>query len=132
MPDKKLKFLVVDDDPAVAWALGRALRDHESTIETDPENAYRRLSGGEWFDVVVCDTRMPVVSGRELLAVAREMPEPPIFLLMSGDDNVIDEAADATLHKPFTANHLLERVTILWRRKTRATTQPLPRVVSAQ
>jgi DNA-binding response OmpR family regulator len=128
MSNKPLKILVVDDDPVVATALGRILRKHEPTVETDPEMAYRRLSGGEWFDVVVCDTKMPGLDGRQLLAVARELVDPPILVLMSGDDNVQDADADVTLHKPFTASHLLELLAVLSRQRSEATTQRIPRM----
>jgi DNA-binding response OmpR family regulator len=128
MSNKPLKILVVDDDPLVATALGRVLRKHEPTIDTDPEMAYRRLNGGEWFDVVVCDANMPGVGGRQLLAVARSLPDPPIFVLMTGDDNVQDTHADVTLHKPFKVSHLLDLVATLSRRRSQATTQPMSRI----
>jgi len=128
MPNKPLKILVIDDDPTIATVLGRGLRRHQPTVETDPERAYRRLSDGEWFDVVVCDSRMPGRGGEQLLAASRAWPDPPIFVLMSGAEIIGDLAADVTLHKPFTVTRLLDLVAIVAHRRSCAITQPIAHV----
>jgi DNA-binding response OmpR family regulator len=127
MPSQPLKILIVDDDRSVARALARALSDHRTVIESDPVAAMRRISEGQWFDVVVSDKRMPGMDGLELLASARKLPDPPIFVLISGDDALDATDADATVAKPFATADLLALITTLSTRRAVATTQPIPR-----
>ncbi len=57
------RVLVVDDEPAVARALGRMIGDvHDVRIANDGDEALA-LIGREHFDVVLCDVMMPRVSG---------------------------------------------------------------------
>jgi signal transduction histidine kinase/CheY-like chemotaxis protein len=60
--------LLVDDDEAVAVAHARRLRRPGLHVEVCSSSvlALGRISGGERFDAVVCDCRMPNLSGVEL------------------------------------------------------------------
>ena len=127
MPDRKLNILIVDDDRRIAAAIGRAFRDHRPVVETDSVAAARRLSAGEWFDVVVSDHQMPGVTGLELLAAARRMPDPPIFVLMSADDDLEPIGAEAMLQKPFKMADLMLVVATAAKRKAAAPTRPIER-----
>ncbi len=122
MGDRVLKILIVDDDRWLASALKRALREHRPVVETDSVAAARRLTEGEWFDVVVSDYNMPRVTGLELLATAREMRDPPIFVLMSGDDGLEPIGAEAVLQKPFKMSDLILVITAAPNRKASAPT----------
>jgi DNA-binding response OmpR family regulator len=126
MPNDSLKILIVDHDASVALALERGLSPHRATIETDAKAAYCRLVAGEWFDAVVCNASMHEMKGHELLATVRELTDPPVFVLISGDRN-INSKADAILHKPFPVGDLLDLLGIFSRAKATSRTQPLPR-----
>jgi CheY-like chemotaxis protein len=58
---------VVDDDIFVARAIERILTlQYEVTIETSPSAVLTRLHAGERWDVILCDMRMPEMTGLEL------------------------------------------------------------------
>lgn len=117
MPDARLEILIVDDDPTLARSIARTLHLHRATVETDPAAALQRVRGGERFDVILCDARMPVVDGAGVLAASRELSDPPIFILMSAYDDLGDVDADAVLYKPFHASQLLGLIAVLIARR---------------
>ena len=68
--------LVVDSDPNVATALGRALaEEHDVVVADGAPDALRRVAAGESFDAVVCDVSMHEMSGVDFYAeVLRHAP----------------------------------------------------------
>ncbi len=66
-------MLLVEDDPIVAKAHARWLRrvGLRVSICERPAYALERLSAGERFDGVICDGRMPNLSGVEFFVRAR-------------------------------------------------------------
>jgi PAS domain S-box-containing protein len=61
------RILVVDDEPMIGMAIRRTLqREHEVVTLTSAREAQERLTGGEHFDVILCDLMMPEMSGMEL------------------------------------------------------------------
>lgn len=128
-----MRILVIDDDMYVLRALQRSLRSHDVSIVANPLNATAMVEAadvdGEPFELVVCDHEMPGMSGLDVLARLRSGRQPPMLLLMSGDD--IDEAgaiADSVLLKPFQLGEIVDAVTRIRVRRSRAETRRLPHV----
>jgi two-component system response regulator MprA len=115
--------LVVDDDPSIREAVGRALRldGYSVTLAGDGLGALREIEATDQ-DVVLLDIGLPELDG---LAVCRRIRtggrRTPILLLTARDavsDRVegLDAGADDYLVKPFALDELLARVRALIRR----------------
>jgi PAS domain S-box-containing protein len=112
------RVLVVDDDVAVARALGRMIGDeHEVHTANDGEEALRMI-GREAFDAVLCDVMMPRVSGIDVYERVRA-EHPALaqrFALVTGGVFAPDIRARLEAHgvrclyKPFDRAALLELV----------------------
>jgi DNA-binding NarL/FixJ family response regulator len=111
-----LKVLIVDDDPRILRGLHWMLRRHvelDVSTESFAEKAIDRMIANdlrdEPFDVVICDSRMPGVTGADVHHAVRLCREPAIFISMSGGDLEPDEA-DGNLLKPFTREECVEMI----------------------
>jgi PAS domain S-box-containing protein len=71
------RVLIVDDEPALASALGAFLSlEHHVTVVGRGDQALALLSAGQRFDAIVCDVLMPKISGIELYEeLERSHPE---------------------------------------------------------
>jgi CheY-like chemotaxis protein len=83
-PELHGRVLVIDDDAMVSMTISRALRDHEVTALSDPNEAIRRIVAGQRFDVILCDLMMPNITGMDvhaqLMECAPEMAERMVFI----------------------------------------------------
>ncbi|MDQ8045458.1 MAG: response regulator transcription factor [Solirubrobacteraceae bacterium] len=115
--------MLVDDEPAVRTALGRALELEGYTVlhAGDGAHALHRLQT-EPVDAIVADVTMPVLDGlafcRALRARGTTTPVLMLTALQSVDDRVagLDAGADDYLPKPFALRELLARLRALLRR----------------
>lgn len=60
------RLLVIDDEPPVARALARFLRELEVTIVEGGRAALEVIRAGATFDVILCDLMMPDLTGMEV------------------------------------------------------------------
>lgn len=112
-PKPAARILIIDDDAIVARSMSRRLNTMVVLIETDPRRAAERIRADEHFDVILCDLRMPGMSGREVLEVIRAhyagRADGPKVIMTSGGDELLDPSAidAAVLQKPFRPHELL-------------------------
>jgi len=117
------RIRVVDDDPAVLDALGRALRLEGYAVDAVAEGyeaLHRQLR--DPADAVVLDGRLPDLDGLEVCRRMRaDEDHTPVLMLTARDavaDRVagLDSGADDYLVKPFALEELLARLRALLRR----------------
>jgi signal transduction histidine kinase/FixJ family two-component response regulator len=105
------KVLVVDDDAHVRAVLQRLLDEHEVTLVADGTTALARLTGGEAFDVVLCDLMMPELTGMDLHAriseLAPSLVDRMVFMTAGaftrGARDFLDRVPNERIEKPVDA-----------------------------
>jgi DNA-binding NtrC family response regulator len=110
--------LVVDDDPGMLRAMIKVLAKEGMRVTgvSDPAAVVKKLADSEKrFDLVITDLRMPMFSGRGVLALASALPELPVIIITAfGGPDVQAEAlrlgAFAFLEKPVARTELLDVV----------------------
>jgi two-component system nitrogen regulation response regulator GlnG len=109
------QILIVDDEEAVCWALGRALtRDgHKVAVAPSAEEAFT-LAARQRPDAVVLDVRLPGMDGLSALGRLRELTAdaPVIVVTAFGNLNTAVSAVEGGafdyLAKPFDLDQALE------------------------
>lgn len=104
------KILVVDDDASLRELLQDCLARAGHTVETAETGAeaMTRLRAGR-FDLVTLDVKMPLLGGRETLALIRRDPKLaklPVLMCTAQDtmaevDDAFAAGADGYIVKPF-------------------------------
>ena len=109
------RILVVDDEPAERFLVGRTLRKagHNVTVAEDGAEGLQAVLESP-PDLVVTDVMMPVMDGLELIRRLRGDPATAdIPILAASGDPRLAVAADAVLKKPYEATSLIEMVQAL-------------------
>ncbi|KFE68689.1 response regulator [Hyalangium minutum] len=121
-PSRRGRILIVDDEPLVSQAIRRSLqREHEVVVLTSAREAHARLTGGEQFDVILCDIMMPEMSGidlyEELARVGPALSERMVFLTGGAFTprarEFLGQIKNPCLEKPFNPRDLQELVRTL-------------------
>ena len=109
--------LVVDDDRGMLRAMTRVLSKEGMRVTgvSDPTVVVSKLMSEIRFDLVITDLRMPMFSGRGVLALASALPELPVIIITAfgGPDaeaQAIQLGAFAFLEKPVAAAELIDVV----------------------
>ena len=91
-----LRVLAVDDERPALDDLARVLRAQPAVAEVDTaasgEEALHALTGGEHYDAVFLDVRMPGLDGVELARVLRRFASPPALIFVSAYESAAVEA----------------------------------------
>jgi signal transduction histidine kinase len=84
---RRLRILVVDDEPLITTVVARALSGHDVVARTSAGDALELLRAGERFDVILCDLMMPQMTGMELYdhVVALDAAQAQRMIFMTGD-----------------------------------------------
>jgi CheY-like chemotaxis protein len=106
------RVLVVDDEPMLCATIQRMLEgNHDVTATTTAKEALRLISGGERFDIILCDLMMPSMTGMdlhaELLASAPDQARKLVFMtggVFTQNARIyLDKASNLSIEKPFRA-----------------------------
>lgn len=109
-----MKLLVVDDEPGLRKSLSLLLSEegYDVDVEGDPAVALTRALSHS-YDMILCDVRMPGMTGIEFLRTYRERDGGALLIMMSafgGEDAAIEamkEGAYDYLSKPFRADEVV-------------------------
>jgi two-component system NtrC family sensor kinase len=112
---RPLNILVVDDEPHILHYMRATLESWGHTVEVASDGTYaleRALAGQ--FDVIICDLRMPHLSGRDMYTkLVREDPRVAERVIFATGDTVrgdtlqfLERLGRPYLHKPFTLAEL--------------------------
>src|SRR2546426_1196640 len=112
-----MRILIIDDDRTFCRYLAEMLGalGHDVDSVTDGLVGFERCLRSV-YDVVVCDVRMPLISGTELVAeLQRDRPSLDVILISAfADEQLVTQAAQVgarLLSKPFDAA-VLERALV--------------------
>jgi putative two-component system response regulator len=102
MSVEKYKILCVDDEPDIVSTLRRAFRkDYEVVTATSGLEGIAQIKA-QRFDLIICDQRMPEVTGDMVLKYAMEHQPEAIRILLTGYsdmDSLIKCVNDAGIYK---------------------------------
>ena len=114
--------LVVDDEPQILMIIKFALETAGITVETasDGGRAWDKFTK-KYYDLVVLDLMIPVISGISLAQRIRAMSDVPIIMitaLSEESDRIkgLESGADDYITKPFSPKELTLRAQSLLRR----------------
>ncbi len=119
-----MRILVIEDDPIVGQFVKRGLEEQQWTVdlEADGESGERAASGGDAYDLVILDMRLPGKDGLSVLRTLRSRGFQRPVLVLTAQDAVdakvqtLRAGADDYVTKPFAFEELLARIEALSRR----------------
>jgi len=115
------RIMVVDDLPDQIFTIKQTLENLDDEYEIigveSGEQCLELLNNGEVPDLILSETRMPGMTGRELLDRLKENPtwkDIPIFFLTAWEDKPAEDSigslGDGHIEKPFDMRDLKERI----------------------
>lgn len=120
---RRMRALLVEDDPKLAGYVAQALREEGWAVDvaaTGPEGSL--LAHTEPYDALVLDVMLPGKNGFQIVAELRAAGvRTPVLMLTARDDTAslvqsLDLGADDYVTKPFKLDEVLARVRALARR----------------
>ncbi len=114
-----VRILLVEDDPLVRWLAADALRDEgfDVTEADDGDQAVRKLTDPDHFDVLLTDVRMPgSLDGIEVATCARSLHPAIPVIVVSGYATQVTNRLNAFdppaifMAKPYSLKTIIETV----------------------
>jgi len=114
---KKIKILLVDDDPHMQRLISIFLKKRPYEIDKAGNGrvALRKIET-QTYDLIISDLQMPETDGIELIGrIRRQKCTTPVILISAyGLDSIaekaIEEGASSVLSKPFEAAELIQTI----------------------
>jgi signal transduction histidine kinase len=115
---RKLRVLVVDDDPMTLMVTVECVRSEQHEVETavNGRDGFEKYNKGQ-FDLVITDQGMPEMNGNQMAAAIKQVsPATPIIMLtgnwqmVSSEEEQAAAAVDLVLGKPVTKSGLREAI----------------------
>lgn len=127
-----MRFLLVEDDVALAASLARGLREQAYAVDVarDGEDALFQASITP-YDAIILDINLPKIDGLTVCRTIRQGGSAVRILMLTArgttEDRIhgLDSGADDYLAKPFELDELLARVRALLRRRGDKVDQPV-------
>jgi two-component system response regulator HupR/HoxA len=97
--------LVVDDEVRSLESLQRILQDDFDVKTAENAEAAREILQAEWVQIILCDQRMPGITGVEFLKQVREQWPEVIRMIISGytdSEDIIHAVNDAGIYQYIT------------------------------
>ena len=114
---EKPNIIFIDDDPRILRSLNTIFRDSHNVYTTEDPAEFREKIASIPMDVIVCDQKMPDVSGTELLAEVRQNVPDAMRILLTGyadRDDVLDAINEGEIYryitKPWDTQDLLRTI----------------------
>ena len=117
---QKMRFLVVDDSPAMRQLISFALRrlpGVEIVEAADGVDALKKLPDGD-FNLIITDINMPVMDGLKLVKLIKGNPvykEIPVIIITT--EGAVEDrekglalGAEAYIAKPIQTSNLLKKI----------------------
>jgi two-component system NtrC family sensor kinase len=113
--DGSAQVLFIDDEPALCSLVAEYLtrQGHDVTVEQTGEEGLQRALD-EHFDVIICDMRLPGISGEDVcMALLEQKPEAVDRMVVATGDILSPQTQDffdrtglPHIHKPFKLDQL--------------------------
>ncbi|MBO0737103.1 MAG: response regulator [Alphaproteobacteria bacterium] len=109
------RILIVEDEPGVLDFLGDALSNLGYAVFAvkDTDSAVSIVEEDEQLDAVICDYKLPKMTGAQLLARMCQTRPGLKGMLVTGNPDAIEQTNFPVLKKPFSLATLAERVLLL-------------------
>ena len=121
-PDKKVRVLLVDDEPSIVKMVGKRLEveGFEVLVAMDGQEALKKVQT-DLPDLVILDLMLPKLNGYEVCTMLKEdtrYQKIPVVMFTAKAQEQDEKlglacGADAYIRKPFKAQELLDRIRAL-------------------